>query len=83
MIVWNIFYAISLFSCGSDILQWKFTAIIEYTSFVILVPLIGLMADCWVGRYRVLKAGLYLLLIAILLKAMRSLMFHVQVEPLL
>ena len=77
MIVWNTLYAISLFSCETKILPWNKMPIIEYTSFMILFPIIGLMADCWVGRYRILKAGLYLLLIAIIFKTMGKLVFQI------
>ena len=79
LIVWNIFEGLFFFSCTTNLLtcSWKWVTVIEYGIIAALSPVIGLAADCWMGRYKVFKMAQYLTLLAILLKVIGKEIFHV------
>ena len=67
LLVWNLFFAISLTMCISELLIDNYT-VIEFLSIPIICPVIGLLCDCWIGRFKILKVSTYFLLVAIVLK---------------
>ena len=68
LIVWNVFLALAFFSCATNLFSWETVTIIEYSATLALYPFIGLIGDCCIGRFKVLKASQYLILLAIILK---------------
>ena len=82
MIVWNFLFALCYFSTGSTLLDWKnITTVVEFSVLAPLYLLAGLAADCWVGRYRILQMAVYVLLPAIVIKALEPLI-NIKVDPL-
>ena len=67
LLAWNLIFTTSLTMCCTNTLLDYSTAI-EFPAIVILCPIIGLLSDCWIGRFKVLKAATYFLLVAIILK---------------
>ena len=67
MIVWNAFFAASLLSVGTDLTYGRNEQIV-ICSLTLIYPVVGWLADCWIGRYRILKVASYSLLISIILK---------------
>ena len=72
MIIWNLFYAMALFSCVEIFSLRKSTVYVPYivaTSVSILYPIVGLAIDVWIGPFRIIKLSLYFLLTSIILKS--------------
>ena len=67
MIVWNVFFVISLLATASN-LDYGTPRQILVCSLTLLYPVVGWLADCWIGRYRILKVASYSLLISIIFK---------------
>ena len=42
---------------------------------LVMYPIVGLVSDCWLGRYKVLSASMCLLSVAVLLKTLEELVF--------
>ena len=78
MIVWNFFFMMSLFSSASQIIQSKdyYIQLIEFAVILSLSILIDVAADCWIGRYRILQMGMYILLLAVIFTAIDTLIIH-------
>ena len=77
MIVWNTFMALSYFSCLTQMgAPWNDERIIGYTIALAMYPIVGLVSDCWLGRYKVLSASMCLLSVAVLLKGHEELVFE-------
>ena len=69
MIIWNLFFALSLFTCSKYNLYTYSVIIIMVASLSVSYPLIGWLADIRFGRFKVLRAGSYPLAAAIILKS--------------
>ena len=70
MIVWNFLFILCASSTGSKVLDWKDSStVVEFTVLSPLNIFVGLAADCWIGRYRIIKTAVYALLPAIVTKA--------------
>ena len=67
MIVWNVFFATTLLSVSTN-LTYSRTQRILVSCLTVLYPVVGWLADCWIGRYHVLKAATYFVLLSILFK---------------
>ena len=67
MIIWNFLFVVSYFSTSSGILEWREDYVIEYTSILPAFLFVGLAADCWIGRYRILRTAMYLLLVGVII----------------
>ena len=67
MLILNLLFTMSLTTCGSDLLYGSI-AQIECLCLLILCPVIGLLSDCWTGRFKVLKAAIYFQMVAVMLK---------------
>ena len=83
MIIWNFLFMVSFFSTSSEILEWRESYIIEYTVIMSLFVFIGLLADCWVGRYRILRMSMYLLLVGVIIKTTDTLVIATSIPALL
>ena len=77
LIVWNVFLAFAFFSCATKLLSWQTVTVIEYCGVAVLYPIMGIIADCWIGRYKVLKSSQYFVFLAIVLKEIGE---HIIVE---
>ena len=67
LLVWNLFFTTSLTMCSTDMLIDNFVKA-EFLSLTVICLIIGLLSDCWIGRFKVLKAAMYFLLVTIILK---------------
>ena len=68
MIIWNFLFMVSFFSTSPGLLEWRESYIIEYTAIMTVFLFVGLAADCWVGRYRILRMAMFLLLACVIIK---------------
>ena len=67
MIIWNTFASLSYFSCSTQMgATWNEGRLIVYTIMLAMYPIVGLVSDCWLGRYKVLSASMCLLSVAVL-----------------
>ena len=82
MIVWNAFFAVSLLSVGTDLAYGRDEQIVV-CSLTLLYPVIGWLADCCIGRYRVLKVASYSLLLSIILKGIYKFILEEKITVLL
>ena len=57
MIVFNFLFLLSVTSCVNALYEWGWAIV------AVLCPLISLAADCWIGKYRLIKIALYVLLL--------------------
>ena len=73
LIVWNAFLGLAFFSCGTGLHVWHTFTIIEYGASLVAYPFIGFLADCYIGRFKVLKVAQYLVLLAVTLKILGKL----------
>ena len=62
MIVWNVFFDISFFTCSIPQQKQLYAGI-----FLVFYPIVGWLGDCKFGKYKVLQAALYFLLASIVL----------------
>ena len=67
MIIWNFLFAVSFFSCSLKLVFGP-SHVIVITSLTIVYPIVGWLADSWLGKYKFLQSAMYLLLVAIILK---------------
>ena len=67
LLAWNLIFTTSLTMWANHML-YDYGTMIEFPTIAILCPIIGLLSDCWIGRFKVLKAATYFLLVAIILK---------------
>ena len=67
MIVWNAVFVLCFFSSTSLLATWAKGMATEYFMTMALYPAIGLIADIWIGRYKILMAVKYLLIVAVAL----------------
>ena len=67
MIVWNAFFA-TAFTCTANNLAFGTPERLLIAGLTILYPVVGWLADCYTGRYHVLKVALYSLLFSIIAK---------------
>ena len=69
MITWNLFITMPLFTC-SKYTDYTYSLIaIIVASLAVLYPLIGWLADTRFGKFKILHASSFLLLVAIILKS--------------
>ena len=73
LIVWNAFLSLAFFSCATGLHAWETVTVIEYGASLAAFPFVGFIADCYIGRFKVLKVAQYLLLLAITLKILGKL----------
>ena len=62
MIVWNVFFDISLFTCSIPQLTQLYAGVL-----IVFYPIIGWLGDCKFGKGKILQASLYFLLASIVL----------------
>ena len=67
MIVWNVLFATAL-TCTANNLAFGTPERLVVAGLTSLYPVVGWLADCYTGRYHVLKVALYSLLFSILAK---------------
>ena len=68
MIIWNVFFATSLASTMTK-LAFGTAEQMVVVGLTVLYPVVGWLADCYIGRYPVLKVSLYSLLFSIIAKS--------------
>ena len=73
-IIWNAFAVLSFFTCTSQLTAIVDEAAIEYTVIMALYPVIGLIADIWIGRYKILTIAKYMMSIAMTHTALKLLL---------
>ena len=76
MIVWNLFYTITL---SSTFGLGNIAAYSEVTSVTFLYPVVGVLIDIWIGTFKMIKLSLYSLLAAIVLKCIHMFIFHLNI----
>ena len=62
MIVWNVFFDISLFTCSIPQQKQLYAGL-----FLVFYPIVGWLGDCKFGKCKILQASLYFLLASIVL----------------
>ena len=80
MIVLNAFGVLSYFSIASQLTAIADETAIEYAVIIALYPVIGLIADIWIGRYKILSIARYLLSTVVILNALKVLLFMLKAE---
>ena len=77
LIISNTFAVLSYATCLTQTdATWNEERILVYTIVLAMYPIVGLVSDCWLGRYKVLSASMCLLSVAVLLKALEELVFE-------
>lgn len=71
MIVWNVFFCTSFCSCGIR-LVFGSSQLVLIACMTVIYPIVGWLADSWFGKYRFLQCATYLLLAAIIIKAIET-----------
>ena len=73
LIIWNVFLGLAFFSCATKLQRWQRIGIIEYSVALLVYPIIGFIADCYIGRFKVLKTSHCFVLLVVILKLFRKL----------
>ena len=76
MLVWNTLFMVSILLAGTIGLFGKTRDIALAMSITVFYPIVGWLADSWIGRFKVLKTSVYLLLLTIICNAIYGFIIH-------